>query len=191
MTTEITTPAREETTTSGNGDRGAALFEWLSDNVRWVTIAIAIVTVAAAPLAASRTTEESDFSPSGEIHETFELVDERFASASPIAGAFFIVEATEGAQPDALTRDVLLEFMQNSDAMLLALPVALVLCTLLAAVFMRSLKYGLASVAPTLLVVGGCMGSCSWPTTRSTWSPPPSPSPSPSVSASTTRLTSP
>ena len=42
--------------------------------------------------------------------------------------------------------------------MLLALPVALVLCALLASVFMRSLKYGLASVTPILLVVGWVYG---------------------------------
>ncbi|MDH3296533.1 MAG: MMPL family transporter, partial [Acidimicrobiia bacterium] len=45
-----------------------------------------------------------------------------------------------------------------TDAMLLALPVALVLCALLASVFMRSLKYGLASVTPILLVVGWVYG---------------------------------
>jgi uncharacterized protein len=42
--------------------------------------------------------------------------------------------------------------------MLLALPIALVLCTLLAAVFMRSLKYGIAAVIPILLVVGWIYG---------------------------------
>lgn len=117
MTTEIKTPEEEETTTDSSGGRGAAFFEWLSDNVRWVTIAIAILTVAAAPLAASRATDEPNFSPSGEIYETFDLVDERFQSASTTAGALFIVEAKDPAQPDALTRDVLLEFKQNSDAL--------------------------------------------------------------------------
>ncbi|MCP5035058.1 MAG: MMPL family transporter, partial [Actinomycetia bacterium] len=45
-----------------------------------------------------------------------------------------------------------------TDAMLLALPVALALCALLAAWFMRSPKYGLAAVAPILLVVGWVYG---------------------------------
>jgi multidrug efflux pump subunit AcrB len=45
-----------------------------------------------------------------------------------------------------------------TDAMLLALPVALVLCALLAAWFMRSLKYGVATVTPILLVVGWVYG---------------------------------
>ena len=38
--------------------------------------------------------------------------------------------------------------------MLVALPVALVLCALLATGFMRSVKYGLAAVSPILIVVG-------------------------------------
>ena len=45
-----------------------------------------------------------------------------------------------------------------TDAMLLALPVALVLCALLAMLFMRSIKYGLAAVIPILLVVGWVYG---------------------------------
>ena len=45
-----------------------------------------------------------------------------------------------------------------TDAMLLALPVALLLCALLAAVFMRSARYGIAAVAPILLVVGWVYG---------------------------------
>ncbi|MGI9623740.1 MAG: MMPL family transporter, partial [Acidimicrobiales bacterium] len=43
-------------------------------------------------------------------------------------------------------------------AMLLALPVALVLCTLLAAFFMHSIRYGVAAVLPILLVVGWVYG---------------------------------
>ena len=49
-----------------------------------------------------------------------------------------------------------------TDAMLLALPVALVLCALLAAFFMRSIKYGLAAVIPILLVVGWVYGFMWW-----------------------------
>ncbi|MGI9623968.1 MAG: efflux RND transporter permease subunit [Acidimicrobiales bacterium] len=45
-----------------------------------------------------------------------------------------------------------------TDAMLLALPVALILCALLAAVFMRSAKYGITAVTPILLVVGWVYG---------------------------------
>ncbi|GJM39003.1 MAG: hypothetical protein DHS20C19_23700 [Acidimicrobiales bacterium] len=45
-----------------------------------------------------------------------------------------------------------------TDAMLIALPVALLLCAFLAAVFMRSAKYGIAAVTPILLVVGWVYG---------------------------------
>ena len=45
-----------------------------------------------------------------------------------------------------------------TDAMLIALPVALILCSLIAAWFMRSLKYGIAAVTPILLVVGWVYG---------------------------------
>ena len=45
-----------------------------------------------------------------------------------------------------------------TSAMLLALPVALVLCALLAGLFMRSARYGLAAVAPIVLVVGWVYG---------------------------------
>ena len=46
--------------------------------------------------------------------------------------------------------------------MLLALPVALLLCALLAAFFMRSIKYGIAAVIPILLVVGWVYGFMWW-----------------------------
>jgi predicted RND superfamily exporter protein len=49
-----------------------------------------------------------------------------------------------------------------TDAMLLALPVALVLCALLAAFFMRSIKYGISAVIPILLVVGWVYGFMWW-----------------------------
>jgi predicted RND superfamily exporter protein len=49
-----------------------------------------------------------------------------------------------------------------TDAMLLALPVALLLCALLAAIFMRSIRYGLAAVIPILLVVGWVYGFMWW-----------------------------
>jgi len=46
--------------------------------------------------------------------------------------------------------------------MLLALPVALLLCALLASAFMRSIRYGLAAVTPILLVVGWVYGFMWW-----------------------------
>ena len=59
--------------------------------------------------------DDPEFNPSGEIYDTADLVDERFVNSSPIEGALFIVEAENGG--DALTRDVLFEFKQNSDAL--------------------------------------------------------------------------
>jgi predicted RND superfamily exporter protein len=72
--------------------------------------------------------------------------------ASP-AGAALTVVSVSG---ESITnQDGLAAF---TDAMLLALPLALVLCALLAAFFMRSIKYGLAAVVPIVLVVGWVYG---------------------------------
>lgn len=70
----------------------------------------------------------------------------------PAAGAFDRVAVsgttiTQKASLDSFTR-----------AMVYALPIAVVLCTLLASLFMRSLKYGIAAVIPILLVVGWIYG---------------------------------
>ncbi|MCP4958516.1 MAG: MMPL family transporter [Actinomycetia bacterium] len=73
------------------------------------------------------------------------------------AGAAFSVVSVSG---EAITsQDSLAAF---TDAMLLALPVALVLCALLAAVFMKSPKYGIAAVVPIMLVVGWVYGFMWW-----------------------------
>ncbi len=50
-----------------------------------------------------------------------------------------------------LMQDTLSAF---TDSMLLALPIALILCALLAWMFMRSVKYALVAITPILLVVG-------------------------------------
>ena len=95
--------------------RTASFFGWINSHVRWITIGVVVLTVAAVPLAASRSQDDPNFDPSGEIYDTFDLVDERFQNSSPHSDALFIVEARRGG--DALTRDVLLEFKQNSDAL--------------------------------------------------------------------------
>ena len=95
--------------------RTAAFFEWISGHVKWITVAVAVVTIVAVPLAMNRSDEEPNFNPSGEIYDTADLADERFVNASPIQPALFIVEAKNGG--DALTRDVLFEFKQNSDSL--------------------------------------------------------------------------
>jgi predicted RND superfamily exporter protein len=69
------------------------------------------------------------------------------------AGATLIVVSVSG---ETITfQDSLAAF---TDAMLLALPVALVLCALLASYFMRSVRYGVATITPILLVVGWVYG---------------------------------
>lgn len=97
----------------GPGVRSSSFFEWVNRHVRWITIGIVILTVVAVPFAASRSDDDPNFDPSGEIYDTLNLADERFVNSSPLAEASFIVEAHSGG--DALTRDVLLEFKQNSD----------------------------------------------------------------------------
>ncbi len=97
------------------GGRAASFFEWFNTHVKLITLGIVALTVVAVPFAASRSQDDPNFEPSGEIYDTTELADERFVNASPIEGALFIVEAEDGG--DALTRDVLFEFKQNSDAL--------------------------------------------------------------------------
>lgn len=98
-----------------NRTRSARFFGWVNTHVKLITIAVALLTIIAVPLAVDRSEDEPKFEPSGEIYDTFDLVDTRFVNSSPIAGATFIVEARGGG--DALTRDVLLELKQNSDAL--------------------------------------------------------------------------
>ncbi len=104
-----------ETQTGNSVGRAASLFEWINGHVRWITIGIIVITVAAVPLAMSRSQDDPDFEPSGEIYDTIDLADEHFQNSSPLTIALFIVEARN--RGDALTRDVLLEFKQNSDSM--------------------------------------------------------------------------
>ena len=80
-----------------------------------ITLCVVVLTIVAVPLAASRSQEDPNFDPSGEIYDTSALAEERFVNSSPIEAALFIVEANGGG--DALTRDVLFEFKQNSDAL--------------------------------------------------------------------------
>lgn len=95
--------------------RTASFFEWVNTHVKLITLGVLVLTIVAAPLAMGRSEEEPEFDPSGEIYDTADLVDERFVNSSPIEGAVFIVEAENGG--DALTRDVLFEFKQNSDSL--------------------------------------------------------------------------
>ena len=95
--------------------RTASFFGWVNTHVRLITLGVLVLTIVAVPLAMGRSDGEPEFNPSGEIYDTADLVDERFVNSSPIEGALFIVEAENGG--DALTRDVLFEFKQNSDSL--------------------------------------------------------------------------
>ncbi len=72
--------------------------------------------------------------------------------AGPAGEAFTFVSVSGET---IVSQDQLDQFTQ---AMLLSLPVAVVLCSLLAMVFMRSFKYGATAVVPVLLVVGWVYG---------------------------------
>ncbi|MGI9603888.1 MAG: efflux RND transporter permease subunit [Acidimicrobiales bacterium] len=102
-------------TTDQGSPRTAAFFAWVDANIRWVTLAVIVLTVLAVPLAASRSQTDPNFDPTGELYQTRDLVDDRFQNSSPISSQLFIVEAKNGG--DALTRDVLLEFAQNSETL--------------------------------------------------------------------------
>jgi predicted RND superfamily exporter protein len=93
------------------GTRTQAFFEWVHDKVWVIVIGMAVLTLVAAPFAASRSQDDPNFDPSGEIYDTLELAEDQFQSGSPLTSALFIVE---GRDDDALTRDTLLEFQQNS-----------------------------------------------------------------------------
>lgn len=95
--------------------RAASLFGWITDHVRLITLGIVVVTLLAAAVATGRSEQDPNFDPSGEIYDTLDLAGQRFVNSSPIAGAFFVVESRNGG--DALTRDVLLEFRENSDSL--------------------------------------------------------------------------
>ncbi len=95
--------------------RTEAFFGWVNGHVKLVTIGVALLTLVAVWPASLRSQEEPNFQPSGEIYDTQDLADGRFVNSSPIEAAFFIVEAKDGG--DALTRNVLFEFKQNSDAL--------------------------------------------------------------------------
>lgn len=95
--------------------RTQAIFEWVNRHVRFITILVIVLTVVAVPLAADRSEEDPNFDPEGEIYDTAQLVDARFVNGSPLEAVPFIVEAKNGG--DALTKDVLLEFKENSDAL--------------------------------------------------------------------------
>jgi uncharacterized protein len=106
--------ADQDPTVSGRG-RAESLFYWISAHVKWVTVAVAVLTIVAVPLAMNRSEDDPNFDPTGEIYDTSERAESKFVNSSPLEPALFLVEAKDGG--DALTREVLLEFKENSDAL--------------------------------------------------------------------------
>ena len=82
----------------------------------WAVAAVVVaVALLATPFATKRIdAEEPSFDPEGEIYEVMDLVDERF-NTSDVVPVQFVVEARDG---DALRRDVLLEWLDNTEELL-------------------------------------------------------------------------
>ncbi len=95
--------------------RGYAVFEWLNSHIRVVSAVVIVAAVALGFLGPAVAQEgEPDFSPGGEIYDTEELAEERFASDSPIRGAAYLIEHPDGG--DVLTAASLRELKGYSDA---------------------------------------------------------------------------
>ena len=95
---------------------GNRIFEFIGRNIRWIVLVALVLTIPITVLAGNGETEEPDFAPSGEIYDTLDLVaDDRLQPTEPVAQALFIVEAPDGG--DVLTRDALLEWKTNADAL--------------------------------------------------------------------------
>lgn len=98
------------------------IFEFVNRRPKLLTILAFVVAIllGVAGVAKSATTdnpEEADFNPSGDRFDAQDRAEETFDFDEPVLGAQFIVEAAEGSGGDALTRDALLEFMTNADAL--------------------------------------------------------------------------
>jgi uncharacterized protein len=97
--------------------RANALAEWINRHGMPLAAGIlvaAVVLSVITPLVANDA--EPSFDPKGEIYDTRDRVEEVFATTSPIRQASFIVESASGG--DVLTRDALLEFRRNQEAVL-------------------------------------------------------------------------
>jgi predicted RND superfamily exporter protein len=96
--------------------RVSGLFDWINRHIGVLSI---VLVLAAAGLAIVGSlvvdTDEPNFSPAGEIHDTEARAEEVFASSSAIRGAQFLVDRADGQ--DVLTQAALLEFLTNSNAL--------------------------------------------------------------------------
>ncbi|MFQ5948212.1 MAG: RND family transporter [Acidimicrobiia bacterium] len=106
--------------------RGSRFFEWVNrriGRVAWI-ITIGAIVLAFVGLAVE-SEEDVNFSPSGEIYDTEDRVEDVFGAKSPIRGATFLVEdpdftgivEADRDKIDVLSRDALLEWKRNSDTL--------------------------------------------------------------------------
>ncbi len=73
---------------------------------------VMVLALLATPFAVNRTTaDEPNYDPSGDIYEVMDIVDDRF-NTTDVVPVQFVVEARNG---NALGRDVLLEWLTNTD----------------------------------------------------------------------------
>jgi len=102
--------------TATNADRGDRLFEWINRHIKLVTIALVVGAIAFLFIGDSmKTDEDVSFDPTGEIYDTAERAEDLLSPETSIAGAGFIIEDPSGI--DVLTRDALLEYKENSEAL--------------------------------------------------------------------------
>jgi len=96
------------------------IYTWIGSHIAPVAIValIAALTLGVAgPIVADM--DEPKFEPSGAVFETYEYVDETLRSASTVATAMWLVESSDRGA-NALTRDALLEWKTQSDAVRLS-----------------------------------------------------------------------
>ncbi len=120
-------PAEGPTPDVGNGQtpshrRGHRIFEWIGRHVRLLVTVIIIASVLLAVTGlAIRISEENPedpaFDPGGEIYDIQDRADELFDPATDVVTALFFVEASDPINGDVLTRDALLEFLSNTEAL--------------------------------------------------------------------------
>jgi predicted RND superfamily exporter protein len=96
--------------------REQRFFEWINTHIRLVTIALVVGAITFLFIGNSMKTEEDvSFEPKGEIYETAERAEDLLSPATSVVGAAFLVEDPDGI--DVLTRDALLEYLENSRAL--------------------------------------------------------------------------
>ena len=98
-------------------DRKHRAFQWISTNIRTVVIATVLAALALGALAPFvADTDEPSFDPRGEVFDIMTMADETLRSATSIATATFLVEASDGG--DVLTAAAFREWHQASQRVL-------------------------------------------------------------------------